>query len=135
MIPVGPSLSDEVVNDMAVDVGQSKISPLVAVGQLSVVNSQKMQNGRIEIMNVHRAGCPGLFGRLRKDWVSMLIRNVVPEVVRSSVADSRFDAAAGHPDGKASWVVISAVILRRQVALAVNGTTKFTAPDDERIFK
>jgi hypothetical protein len=35
-------LRDEVMNDMAVDVGQSEISPLVAVGQFSVVNAQKM---------------------------------------------------------------------------------------------
>ena len=45
----------------------------------------------------------------------------------------RLDAAAGHPHGEAARMVVAAVVVLREPALAVDGAAKLAAPDDERV--
>ena len=51
---------------MTVDVRQSEITALVAIGQPSVINAEQVQNGGVKVMNVHRAGRPLFFRWLRR---------------------------------------------------------------------
>src|SRR5262249_15236345 len=55
------------------------------------------------------------------------------EVVRLAIDDARLDAAAGHPDGEAARVMIAAVVVARQLALAVDRPAELAAPDHQRI--
>src|SRR5204863_3542931 len=44
-----------------------------------------------------------------------------------------FDAAAGHPDGEALGMMVAAVVVARQIALAVNSPSELAAPYDQRL--
>ena len=134
-IAIASSLGDEIMDDVSVDVGQPEISSLVPVRQFSVVNSEQMENGGIQVMNVHRARSPRFFVGLWQDGLTLLVGDVVTKVVCTTVRDSGLDAAASHPNCKTSWMVISAVIFRRKLALAVDRSAKLTTPNDERIVK
>ena len=81
-----------------------------------VVDAQKVQQGRLEIVHVHRVP-----------------RNIVPEFVRLAERKPFFDPAPGHPDGKTPGMVIASVIVRRKFALGVVGAPELAAPDDQRI--
>ena len=56
------------------DVGQAEVAALEAVGQSRVVESQEMQDRRVEIVNVHGVA-----------------RDVESELVRLAVGDSRLE--------------------------------------------
>ena len=77
-----------------------------------------MQHGCIQIVDVNR-----------------VFRHVVTEVIRLAVNDSRPDATSRHPLGIATRMMIPTVIGFRQTALAIDGATKFTSPDDERVLE
>ena len=94
------------------NVRQSEITALVAIGQPRVINAEQMQNRGVEVMNVHRAGGPLLFRWLRRQGVAIRIHDVIPVVVRLAVGDSGFDATSCHPDGKAAWMVIASIVVR-----------------------
>src|SRR5258708_17815154 len=81
-----------------------------------MIDSETMEDGRLQIVNVHRIG-----------------DNVVAVVVGLTDRDSGLDAAAGHPDRKTSRMVVAAVIRFGQTSLAVDGASEFPAPDDQRI--
>ncbi len=80
------------VNYVAVDIRQAEITSRVAIRQLRVVESQVVQDCRVEIVNVD-----GVF------------RDVVANFVRCSVNDARPDAAAGQPAGERRRVMSPAL--------------------------
>lgn len=41
-------------DDLSMDIGEAEVTPLVLEGQFFVINSQEVQDRRVEIMNVHR---------------------------------------------------------------------------------
>ena len=45
----------------------------------------------------------------------------------------RLDAAAGQPDGEAARMMVAAVVVGGQLALAVDGPAELAAPDDQRV--
>ena len=92
------------------------MAALELVRQLLVVDAQAVQNRGLQIVDVHR---------IRDD--------VVAEVVGLAVRDAGLDAAAGHPHGEAARMMIAAVVVVRQLALAVDGAAEFAAPDDQRV--
>ncbi len=49
---------------MAVDVGEAEVAALIAVGELSVVDSEEVKNGGVEIVDVNAAGGPAVLVRL-----------------------------------------------------------------------
>ena len=59
--------------------------------------------------------------------------DVVAEVVGLAVGDARLDAAAGQPDGEAARMMVAAVVVGGQRALAVDGAAELAAPDDQRV--
>jgi len=74
------SSGDDVIDDVAVDIGQAKVPPGVTVGQTFVVQPQQVQDRRVEVVNVY-----GIFF------------DVIADVVRSAVDDSAFHSASGQP--------------------------------------
>ena len=105
-------LSNDIVGDFAVDVGESKIPAGVLVKSVSRDSNPKVKDGGMEVMEVH-----AVFHRSHA------------VLIGGSVNHTAFHSAAGHPKTKPGRVVISTVILPD-----VRCAAKFTAPDDERFF-
>ena len=59
--------------------------------------------------------------------------DVVAELVGLAVHDAGLDAGACHPDGKTLGMVVAAVVVARELALAVDRAAEFAAPDDQRV--
>ena len=76
---------------MPVDIGESKVPTLEAIGQFLVIEAKQMHDGRLEIMNMYF-----IFGYSKTQFV------------RRSVVEAFFDAPARHPHGKAIWIMIAA---------------------------
>lgn len=110
------TLTEQPIDGFPVDVGQPMVAALEFEGHFSVIDSQAMQQGGIQIVHM--------------DCVS---DNVVAVLVRFTETGACPDPATGHPDGEAARVVVSSIILGRQFALAVNGAAKFAAPYDQRV--
>ena len=64
-------------------VGQAEVAALRAVGQLRVIDAERAQDRRVEIVDMDR-----------------ILHDVVAEVVGLAVRDAALDAAAGHPDAE-----------------------------------
>jgi len=77
-----------------------------------------VKNGGIEVVNV--------------DWV---LDDVVGVVVSFSLVEAFLKASTGHLGSEAYTMVVAAVIVLSQLALAVNGASKFSAKDDHGILK
>src|SRR5439155_4968375 len=92
------------------------VQPLYFLRKPFVINSQAMQDGGVHVVDVDR-----------------LLNDVVAEVVGLAVDDAGFDAAAGHPGREATRMVIAAVIVFGQLALAIDRSAKLAAPDNERV--
>ena len=103
-------------DDIAVHVGQPMVPPLVLERQFGVVDPQAMKDRGVQVMDV--------------DGVAS---DVVAEVVGRAVSDAGLDASAAQPDREAAWMVVAAVILSGQCALAVDGPAEFAAPDDQGV--
>ena len=99
-------------------VGQAIVTPLEFVGELGVIDTELVKNGGMQIVHVDG-----------------LVHDVVAEVIRSAIGDTRFDTAACHPDREAAWVVIPSIVILRETTLAINGATEFTAPDHQCVIE
>src|SRR5205809_79005 len=97
-------------------VRQTMVAPLVAVSQTAVVDAQAVEHGGVQVVDVDR---------IRND--------VVGKIVGLSVADARLDAAARQPEGEAARVMVAAIVVGGEGALAIDGAAKLAAPDDEGI--
>ena len=82
------------------NIGQPKIAALILVGQLFVINSQQMQNRRVQVMHM--------------DWIA---NNVVIVVVGFSERQSTLHASPCHEYRKTTRMMIAPVVFRRQIAL------------------
>ena len=83
-----------------------------------MIVTQLMQHGGMEVANVDR-----------------IANNVVTEVVSFAVDCTAFETTACHPHGEAARMMVATVIFFRQSTLRIDRTPKFTAPDDQRVFK
>src|SRR5437867_5285859 len=83
-----------------------------------MVDAEAVENGRVEIVDVDR-----VFG------------DVVAVIVGFTEADARLDSPAGHPNGVAAAMVVAAIIIFFELALAIDGAAKFAAPNHQRIVK
>src|SRR5688572_26412924 len=79
---------------ISVDVGEPEVAAAVEVSQLRMFHSQQMQNGRMQIVNVHA-----------------IFHSVVAELVGGAIRDAAFDSAAGHPHGVAIRIVVASISL------------------------
>ena len=109
--------SDEFADDPALlNPGEPLVETLMPVGEPAMVAAEELQDRGVEIPDVHR-----------------VLDDVVAKLVGGSVQRATFGSASGHPHGKTPRMVIPAIVLFRNTALAVDGTTEFTAPNDERV--
>jgi len=98
------------------NVRQAEGAALKLVRESLVIDAELMQQGSVEIMDADR-----IFG------------DIITIVVGGSVSEAGLEAATGAPHGKAALVMIASVILRREIALAIDRAAKLAAPDDEGV--
>lgn len=91
-------------------IGEPQVAAAEAVGELFVVEAHEVEDGGPEVIDG-----ADVFG------------GVVAELIGGAVDVAAFDAATGHPDGKAVGIVVAAV-----GALGEGRATEFAGPDDER---
>ena len=84
------SLSDQLRDHAAVDVGQAEIASSVTVGQSLVVETHQVHHGGVQVVHVDT-----IFDRL------------VPELVGVSIGSATPHAAPGHPYRKSMVIVIA----------------------------
>jgi hypothetical protein len=82
------------------DASQAQFQPLLTNAQPFVVDAEQVQNGGVEVADVH--------------WI---LHDVVAEGAGFAEDEARLDAAAGHPVAKTARMMIAALIGRRQPAL------------------
>ena len=109
-------LGEDRCNEIAVDIRQSEVPALEAIGEFCVVDTEQVQDSGIEVVHVN-----GIFG------------DVVAIVIGFTVDSAFADSGTGQQSGKAPWVVIASVIVWGECTLGVYRATEFTAPDDEGI--
>ena len=114
---------------MAVDISQSEVAALVAIGEAFVVDTEKVQEGGIAVVDVHGTGSPGVFVGLER--IAVFVGDVVAVVIGTSVGDAGLYASACHPGRETAGVVVTTIVFTGEFALAVGGSAKFTAPDHE----
>ena len=96
--------------------GELLVEPQMAVGEPLVIETEQVQDRGMEVADVH--------------WV---LDDVVGEVVGLAVDPSPLRAAAGHPHREAPWVVVAAVVVFGESTLGIDGATKLTSPDYQRV--
>ena len=101
-----------------VDIRQPEVTALMSKGQLLVIDTHQVQDGGIQIMNVDR-----------------VLGDVVGKVIRLTVLEPSPNTPASHPHRPASGMMITAVILSSERALAVHGAAKFSTPDHQRVIQ
>jgi len=109
-------LREHLAIDVTRNVGQAEVAALEFVGEPRVVDAEAVQRGGLNVVNRYR-----------------IADDVVGKVVGLADHVTGLDAAAGEPHGKAARMVVAAVIVLGEMALAVDGAPEFAAPDDERV--
>lgn len=106
------------MNHLAVHIGQADISSLVRMDQPLVIDSQEVQDGRIEIMNVDR-----------------IASDVVGEVVGFTMHMPLFDPATCEEHAEAARVMVAAIVLLGEPTLTVDGPAELSTPDHQRVIE
>ena len=107
-----------VVHHFAVDVCEPIVAALMTEGEAFVVDAELVQDGGLQIMDVHR-----------------LLSDVDTVVIRLAVGDAAAHTAAGQPVGKTVRVMVSTVNLVCEFALTIDRAAEFATPDDERVLE
>ena len=100
------------------NIGKTKVSPLIFVGEAFVIDTEKVKNGCVKIVNMNR-----------------ILSNVVTVVVRRSVGGSRLAPAASHPHRETAPVMVPSEVAGIESPLAVTCATEFATPDDKGIIQ
>ena len=103
---------------MFLDAGQTHVEALDFIRQAFVVDAQAVEDGGVHVVDVDR-----------------VFDDVVAEFVGLAVDDAGLDAAAGHPDGEAAGVMIAAVVVFGEFALAINRSAELPAPNHQRVIQ
>ena len=74
-----PHLRQDVVNDLPVDVGQSEVTPGIAIGQALVIESQQVKQSGVEIVHV-----------------DLVLDRLVAELVGGAVGEAGLDATSSQ---------------------------------------
>src|SRR5690606_14830669 len=86
--------AQNVVDDVAVDIGQAKVAAALKMGQRLVIDSHEMKQGGVEVVNV-----------------DLVFYRVVSELVGGPVVMPSLDPGPGEPSGKAVRIVIASVLV------------------------
>src|SRR5260370_5720660 len=84
-------LCDQIVQNVAGDVGQAEIPAAITLGQLGVLNPEELEDGGVNIVHVD-----GFLDRLKA------------EIFGSAVDLAALHVAAGEPNGDAERMLIAA---------------------------
>ena len=106
------------MHHFAVDVCEPIVATLMAEGEAFVVDAELMQDGSLQIMDVHR-----------------LLSDVDTVVIRLAVGDTAAHTAAGQPVGETVRVMVSTVNLVCEFPLTIDRAAEFATPDDERVLE
>ena len=98
------------MDDMSSNICQAKVAAPISKRQLLVVDSEQMQDGRVEVI-----------------YMKDVFDRVVTQLVRGAMADTALHTTTGHPDGKALDMVVA------PVALSHGRASEFTTPDHKGI--
>ena len=101
------------MGDVAVDVGQPEVAAGVFVGQRLVIESQQMEDRRVQIVEVHAVFHRG---------------NAV--LVGRAIGRATLHASAGHPEGESGGVVVAPVRL-----LDVRRAAELATPNNQRLLE
>lgn len=107
-------LCEQLVDHLAVDVGQPEIAALESEGQLRVVEAEKVHHRRVEVVDV-----------------DAVLGDVEAEFVALAHDEPLFHAASGEPHGERVRVMVAAIF----AALDHRCTSEFATPNDECIFE
>ena len=111
-------LSQEVVDDVAVDVGEAEVAAGVAVGEFFVIEAEEVEHGGVEIVDV-----------------DLVLDGGEAEVIGCAVDVAAFHSAAGHPGGEAVVIVIAAIYFALVGAFFGHfddgSSAEFATPEDE----
>ena len=111
-----PSTQQCIHGSVIFDSGQPHVETLKLIRQAFVIDTQTFKNRGVQLVNVDR-----------------ILYHVVAEVVRFSVNQSWFHTDSRLPDGETFRVVVAAIVLVGQLALAIDRATKFATPDDQSV--
>ena len=103
---------NHLLDDMTSHVGQAKLSTLEAVGELQVIQAEKLKDGSLDIMNVEP-----------------IFRGAEAELVGGAHGDPGFGAAAGEPHGVGVDVMVPANAFS---AFPHGRAAEFSTPYDQR---
>src|SRR5262249_57010676 len=95
-------------------IGKPKVAPLESVGQPRVVESQQMQDSRVQVVDVNAVFC-----------------NVESRLVALTDGNAWFCATAGQPHSECIGVMVAAVIS----ALDHRGPAELAAPNHQSVFE
>ena len=110
-------LSQQLLHDISVDVGESEIPSLEAISKSLVIEPQQMKDRGLQIVDMYRVG-----------------GDVESKIVGGAVGEPRLHAAAGHPDGERLRMMVAAqASTQGGVVLDHRRSTKLAAPDHQRI--
>ena len=118
---------------MSVDVGEAVLAALEFIGELGVVDAELVKESRVKVVDVD--GLLVVFGGVGFDGCAVLVDEGVAEVIGLSEGGAWLDAAAGSPEGETSRVVVTTIVFAGKLALAVRGSSEFSAPDDEGVIE
>ena len=112
-------------------IGQPEAPSLILVRQPFVIQSEQMQDRRLQIVDVDRSRRERRL--IRTDRLAMLVGDVIAVVIGAPVGEAALDAAAGQPDREAARMVVAAVAVLGQFALRIARAAELAAPDDQGI--
>src|SRR5262245_53401102 len=110
----GRRSSNHFAHHVAVDVRQTEIAALIAIGQAQVVEANQVQDGGMKVMDA-----------------DAVLGGAVADLVGGAVGVAGLDASAGHPIREGVRVMVSA----GAAALHERQAAELAAPDDERLFQ
>lgn len=87
-----PILGEDTLHDISKDIRQSKIAAGKSICQTFVIQTEQMQNCRMQIVNM-----------------DSILDGVPPVLIRSPIGNSRFHSATGHPHRESKRMVVTAV--------------------------
>ena len=105
-------LSADFLDHPAMDVGEGFLATLMEVGQVFVVDTHKVKDRRVDVVNM-----------------SLVDNCLESELIRFTVTHSAFHTTAGHPHAEPVRVVVAA---RGILAFAERHPAKLASPYDQR---
>src|SRR5690348_15478226 len=113
-----PGSSEHLFHHVAANISEAEIASLEFVRQAKMINTQAMQDGGLQVVDVYR-----------------IFEDIIGIFISLAHAQAFLDPAASHPNGEAARVMIAAIVRGAELALAIHGAAKFAGPYDECVIQ